>query len=157
MASDDFTITGAEELEKLGRRLKAAGGGGGLRRELLARIRRETKPLITEIPMRAIDTLPEAGGLSERVASATYASRTRMTGNSVGVQIRAVGAPGARGLGRLNRGMLRHPLFGDRSSWFDQQIRPGFFSGPIEERKPRIHRGIKAAMDDTAEKIARGL
>lgn len=158
MGTEDFTVTGARELETVGHRLKAAGkSGGGLRRELLRNIRRETKPVLTEIPDNAIDTLPEAGGLSEQVASAQYASRTRLTGNSVGVQIRATGTPGARNLGRLNRGQLRHPLFGDRGRWFSQSVRPGFFSAPIEKRKPRIQRGIKRAMDDTAAKIAKGI
>lgn len=151
MATRDFEITGVEQLRVLSARLKAAGDGG-LRRALLRRIRQAAQPAIPDIRQSAHDVLGDKGGLADLVAGSKIGVRTRLSG-SVGVQIRGVGVQNLR---RMNEGQLRHPLWGNRTHWYDQAIRPGWFAAPIEKRKPSITYGIEQAMKDTARKITKG-
>lgn len=149
----DFTITGAKELEKLGRQLKEAGHGG-LRRGLLAAIRKSNKPTIAKIRLSALERLPKRGGLAAEVAASKIGTRTRLTGGSVGVQIKGTGL---RNLRTLNAGKLRKPVFGNREVWVEQDVPEGFYDDPINADKPRIQRSIQQAMHDTAKQITRGL
>lgn len=147
----DFRIEGAEQLDQLARRLKVAGDRE-LRKELLAEIRKSAKPTIPEIRDSALDTLPKAGGLAEKIAKSKIGVRTRLSGD-VGVQIKGTGV---HNIGRLNKGLLRKPLFGNRSYWFNQAVRPNWFTAPIKRDEPRIHNGIRRAMDNVGRKITRG-
>jgi hypothetical protein len=151
VAGRDFEITGARQLEALSKRLKVEGNGG-FRRELLRRIRQSAQPAIPAIRQSAHDVLGDKGGLADQIAGSKIGVRTRLSG-SVGVRIQGNGVHNLR---RMNEGQLRHPLFGNRSHWYEQAIRPGWFAAPIELRKPRIHNGIEQAMADTARRITKG-
>lgn len=145
-------VRGAEQLDRIGRRFKEAGEKE-LRKELLAGIRKSNKPTISAIRANARGSLPRRGGFADQVAASRIATRTRLVGKSAGVQIRALGMYNLR---QLNRGRLRHPLFGNREHWYEQQIEPGWFSEPIEKDAPRIRADIEAAMQDVARKIEKG-
>jgi hypothetical protein len=154
----DFEVQGAEQLEALAKRLKAAGAGD-LRKELLRGIRETNKPTIEDIRKSALDTLPRRGGLADRIARSKISTRTRTAGRQAGVEIKGVGIAGASGkkhdIARLNKGLLRHPLFGNRDRWYGQGVRAGWFNNPIEKRKPEIQRGLQRVMEDVARKVAR--
>jgi len=154
----DFYVSkaGADQLASVGRRLKAAGDEGkGLRKELLAEIRKAGKPTIQEIRARAREILPHSGGLADRVASAAFGVRTRLAGNRVGVEIKGTGRS-VKNLRAINAGRLRKPVFGNRQVWAEQSVEPGFFDEPIEANVPVIRQHIKEAMQATARKIERG-
>jgi hypothetical protein len=148
----DASVRGANELEAIGRRFKAAGAKG-LRKELLAGIRKTNKPTISAIRANALATLPRRGGLAAEVAGSRIGTRSRLSGNRVGVEIRGVGRIG---LTTLNRGRLRHPVYGNRGTWVQQQVPAGWFTDPIEKDMPRIREGIEDAMKTVARKIERG-
>lgn len=149
----DFEVRGANQLEEVARRLKAAGAGD-LRKELLAGIRAANKPVIAEIRASARENLPKSGGLAALIASSSYGTRTRTSGNSVGVQIRGT-SRSVKGLRALNAGRLRHPVFGNRSTWVEQSVTPGFFSKPIEKSKEELRHGIETVLADIAKRIER--
>lgn len=146
----DFKITGADDLETLARRLKAAGGNE-LRKELLRGIRETNKSTIAEIRKSAQENLPRRGGLADLVAKGSIGTRTSPTAASAGVSITR-----KRGRG-LNEGRLRHPLFGNRGHWFQQPVAKGWFDRPIEKDAPEIRAGLERVMRDVAAKITRGL
>lgn len=148
----DAGITGADQLAKLGRRFKAAGKGD-LRKELLAGIRKSNKPTITRIRQSALELLPKAGGLAAIVAKSKIGTRTRLSGESVGVEIKGTGIHNIRG---MNAGRLSKPVFGNRDNWVRQSITPGWFNKPIEADAPRIRREIDEAMRHVATKIEKG-
>lgn len=152
MGGIDASVRGANELEALGRRFKEAGAKD-LRKELLAGIRKTNKPTISAIRASARAELPHGGGLAEIVASSRIGTRTKLSGSRVGVEIKGVGKVGLAG---LNRGRLRHPVYGNRKVWVSQQVPAGWFSDPIEKDMPRIRAGIEDAMQDVARKIERG-
>lgn len=146
-------VRGSRQLAALAARLKAEGRGD-LRRELLRRIRSASKPALQDIPQSAYRTLPRRGGLAERVGKQAYSLRSRLAGASASVSITG---RGMKELLDINRGRLRHPLFGNRDHWFGQQVEPGFFEDPIERRAPQIRREIEKAMTDVGRRVSRRL
>lgn len=123
----DLRVTGAESLAHLARDLKAVGEKD-LRRELFRGIQRAAKPLKAAARQAALDELPAAGGLAERVAGSKFSVRTRAGRDP---SVRVVGA-GDLDLRSLNRGRLRHPVYGHRSRWVDQAVPPGWFDNAME-------------------------
>lgn len=152
MASSSAGVRGAEKLEALGKRFKAAGGPA-LRRELLRGIRESNKPTIARIRESAADKLPHAGGLAEEVSSNRIGTRTRLTGRSAGVRITMTGRIS---LSSLNAGRLRHPVFGNRSVWVQQTVPAHWYDDPVHEDLPQIRKKIDGVMKDVARKIERG-
>lgn len=142
---------GAQQLAAVAARLKAAGAGG-LRKELLATIRRSARAAIPDVRESAASTLPSGGGLADLIAKSKIGVRTRLTG-SIGVQIRG---DSPHSLRSLNRGRLRHPVFGNREAWVTQQVKPGWFTDPLQKRAPAIQRDIRQAMSDIARRIEKG-
>ena len=148
--------SGAQELADLARRLKDAGEGG-LRRELYAGIRTAAEPVLGEIRAGLPAHMPHryAGvlGTDLRLTASVRAGKT--------ASVRLRGVTGRdRQIGRLDRGVLTHPLFGNRKHWFSQGpagggMAPGFFTGPIEHAAPQLRYAVLSAMRRTAEKITR--
>lgn len=150
----EISIRGAEDLERLAKQLKEAGRND-LRKELLAGIRASVKPIISDIRDRIRERLPSSGGLADRVATATISARTRLTGKSAGVSL--IGKRGKSMLSRLNEGILKHPLYGNRSHWHTQAVEPGWFDKAIIEDLDLLQKNIIDAMERVAEKVAQGV
>lgn len=146
----DLRIEGAEQLDALARRLKAAGDGG-LRRELLAGIRRAAAPLPSAARASALTTLPTAGGLAGRVAASRMAIRTRLTGANLGVRVEAKSLWGLRA---MDAGTVRHPVFG-RGAWVTQPIADGWFSAAMKERAGDVQMEVRDAMERVARQVTK--
>ena len=144
----DLRITGAEDLAALSRKLKAAGEHGkGLRKELLKEIRLAAKDTVTAVKANA-DTLPKHGGLARRFKRGIGVRTT--TGRVVGVRIVAKNGYDVEG---INRGIVRHPVFGNRDKWVSQQVPPGWFTNPIEKDEDHLRRSVLDAIDNIAKKL----
>lgn len=128
MSAVSVSVHGANELGRLQRDLKAAGRKD-LRRELSRGIQKAAKPLRAVPAVAALASLPKDGGLAERVAGSKFSVRTR-AGRNPGVRV--VGA-GDLDLRSLNRGRLRHPLFGHRHYWYTQLVPPHWFDDALEK------------------------
>jgi hypothetical protein len=148
----EFRGRGAEDLDRLGKRLKAMGDGG-LRSELLAGIRKAAKPLPQAVRASALEKLPQRGGLAARIAGSRMSTRTRLSGNNVGVRFEAKGVYNLR---RMDRGQVRHMAFGNPKSWHTQEIPEGWFSQPIEDIAPDVRDDVNEAMSNVADKITGG-
>lgn len=148
----DAGVKGAEQLEALGRRFKAAGGPA-LRRELLRGIRESNKPTIGRIRESAARELPHEGGLADQVSAYRIGARTRLSGRSAGVRLTM---NGRISLSSLNSGRLRHPVFGNRKVWAQQTVPAHWFDDPVREDLPQIRQKIDGVMKDVARKIERG-
>ena len=148
---------GAQEFAALARRLREAGETG-LRRELYAAISDAVRPLGAEIRnaghLRGYMPDRYAGVLAGDLSVTT----TKRTGRDPGVQIRAQGREHKRKVILLNKGLIQHPLFGNRKRWFTQAagMNVGFFTDPVERAAPRIRAAVVGAMDDVAQKIMKG-
>jgi hypothetical protein len=148
----DFEIRSSQSLAALGRRL-AVAGDGKVKRDLLATIRASASEAIPGIRDSARQTLPHGGGLAEEVASLPYAVRTTLAASGGRVSIAGRGMKEIRD---IDRGNLRHPVYGNRKVWRPQAVPPGFASTPITKQAPKILLKITAEMQKTAEEITRG-
>jgi hypothetical protein len=154
-AVTELTIHGADRLEKVAKALKD-GGHKELKKQLLRGFREAGKPVIREIRASALEKLPRGGGLAALVAGSQIGVRTRLGGNTVGVQIRGTNRS-LQGLRRLDRGELRHPVFGNREVWVGQggSVTPGWFSKPIESSEGRIRSHMASVLNEVAAKVER--
>jgi hypothetical protein len=141
-------IKGAEQLAALSKALKAAGEKD-LQRELSKAITTATRPVIAEARRSALNTLPRRGGLAAKVAKSSMRTQRRVAG------VRIL-AKNAYALGRMDKGQVRHRVFG-RDVWVTQQVRPGWWTKPTEAAGPEVRKAILEAMDAVAAKIARSV
>lgn len=149
----NFEVRGSQKLAALGARLTAAGDRS-LRREFLAGIRAGAQEIIPDIRQSALDTLPKRGGLAQRVADQSYGVQTRLAAS--GGRVSLVGR-GMKELRDIDRGHLRHPVFGNREVWKAQEVTPGFVTNPANKHIAKIQLNISILMRHTAEAIGRGL
>lgn len=146
-------VSGSRDLARLGARLKAAGERD-LRLQLLRRLRAAGKELIPPIERSAREVLPKTGGLAERVASQKLAVRTSFAAS--GARVRLIDQ-GMQELSDIDKGRVRHPVYGNRSVWKQQEVEPGFFTKPVEEGAPVVRENIRQAMEDISRQITRGI
>jgi hypothetical protein len=155
--ADDFTVQGAEDFLKLSKALKAAGRTG-LRTELDKELRRAVRPLIPMTQAAARRQLPSAGGFAEQVAREPQRVQVRTGATTAGVRI-IVGR--RRGGARAaNRGVIRHPVFGNRDIWVSQRISEGtgWFDDTLEREAPRVARpAVEAAMETIVQRVVDGV
>ena len=152
MADTAFSIKAVRgDYQKLAKALQAAGT-----KEMRTRLRKimseETKPTRKKIRQSAIDNLPSGGGLN-KWAARTPNVNTDFREKSAGVRI--VMAKKGHDLQALNRGRLRHPLFGNRKHWYTQTIAPGFFTKPIEDDADALRERIRAAVEKYMNELER--
>lgn len=150
--SDDFEVHGADQFLKMSKALKEAGRTG-MRRELHTGIRKAARPLVKKTRDEAKRRLPKRGGLAAQVAKEPQRVQVRTGTKTAGVRI-VVGKKqgGARA---ANRGVIRHPVFGNREVWVDQKVPARWFDDPIEASAPEIRREIERSLNDMLAKIAR--
>lgn len=109
--------------------------------------------------MRKVDAsigkrLPHRGGYAETMLrSMRYEARINKKGMTFTAW--AVGKVSRRDLPAVNKGQVRHPVFGRRKAeWKVTRIRPGAVSDPLRHEAPRIvAREVQKALDDTADFI----
>lgn len=146
-------IEGADQLERVGRQLKELGDKD-LRKELFRGFNRATKPLKIAVRTSAELRLPKRGGLNRFVAASRLSTRTRVSGKNVGVRI--VAAKRGSDVEAIDRGRLRHPVFGNRRVWVTQQITPGWFTVPLVAGERTVQRELLQVIDDIERGLSRG-
>lgn len=141
---------GETKLRNLATALKDAGAKD-LQKELAAGLRRAVKPMRKEFQRGALGILPYRGGLAEQVVADTRYRTKVSVGKNPSVRISA-SLPG-HDLPAMDRGRLRHPVFGNRRNWVNQSVRPGWFtdSGTLAGQDARVE--ILKAIDQVAAKL----
>lgn len=129
-------------------------GDGDLARELQTTVGRAVDPLKDRIPAALRPHLPDryADTLSEELRIRHSAS-LGAAGDIAQVSVLA-STTRQRKLAQSDAGILFHPVFGDRRDWREQQVTPGWFTGPVEDAAPQVRDAIEAALDDVMEKAA---
>lgn len=148
------------QLRAFGAALLQADQSKELRLALLREIRREAKPIVTDLRAAAM-RLPSKGaheGPSLRAAiAAATGTKIRFTTRQAGVSIRTKNTPNIRnfpGAPRMmNRKQWRHPVYGGTGTAV-QIGKPGWFDETTAAHKPQITGGVVRAVQTTAELIA---
>lgn len=147
-------VEGADKLGVLAKELKRVGDKG-LQKELYSALNRATKPPRAEAKKNAEQVLPSTGGLNKRVAAARLSTRRR-AGRDPGVRIVAKGLDQ---LDLIDKGFVRHPVYGRRTRWTLQPIpdAKGWFTKPMEDSAEDVRKEILQAIDEVAKKVERKL
>jgi hypothetical protein len=166
----DVRVLGGAQLTALAAACRAAGKD--VEKELVDGLDRAVKPLEPAIQANIGPTMPagyeETLSRSLRIRIARRASGLRITAE-------AKGRKGLRDLPRMDRGALRHPVYGRMhrrvwsktkprqripggqlvaNPWVSQRIKPGVVTEPFERLEPKMLDEIGKAMDRIAQKVA---
>lgn len=153
---------GPYQLRVLSARLKEAGDEGkGLRRGLMKQINEAAKPLAQQIsdPAHLRAYMPDryADILAAEIRVTAVKSFARNPGVSISARTRR---EKRRKVYHLDLGLINHPVFarGPRGhwTWVNNQtggMRPGFFSDPCEDAKPKIREQVLKAITETGARI----
>lgn len=147
----DFSVSNTNDFLRVSKALKAAGRTE-MRKELNKRIKAAAKPLIPKARAEARRTLPQSGGLADQVASAPMRVQVRTGAQTAGVRVVVGNRKGARA---ANRGVVRHPVFGNREHWVDQKVPSDWFDGPMRDGTPEIREAVQKAVQSVLEEIVR--
>lgn len=146
-------INGADQYASLSARLRVAGERG-LQRELQQALTAASGPARQNV----LDHLPVylPNRYADDLESQFKMRASGRGGSAAAVRIKgaATGPYGPRFVWALNKGKLRHPLFGDRGHWYSQDVYPGFFTQPLQDSAPEVRKELVAAMDRVAAQIA---
>ncbi|WP_270888629.1 hypothetical protein [Pedococcus sp. 5OH_020] len=144
-------VKGSEDFYKASRALK--GAGPELRKRVNAEIRTVARPMINQARAAARAQLPHHGGLAAQVASEPMRVQIRTGADTAGVRI-VVGRRRG-GAQSTNRGVIRHPVYGNRNAWVTQRVQPGWFDDSMKSQAPAVRRAIERAMEQTLAEIVR--
>lgn len=163
-------ITGTGQLLDLQRKLRAAGHEN-IRSSMQRRIRRAAEPLRDDLQdsIRHLDIQSEGRKRGKRGgASPTTRPLRASIAAAVRISVRTTGNPGARVwvdrsalppdipngvLARLNEGRLRHPTFGNKKRWSQQNATPLWWDRPIRNHQPRMQREVARVLDDVRRRL----
>lgn len=141
-------IRSTEQLAVLARVLKDAGEKD-LQREMIKMIVAAVKPVKPAVQASARRTLPKRGGLAARVAKASITTRRRSGPRITGVRVVTPVNPS------IDKGTVRHPVFGHRDRWVTQRVHAGYWTTPTKAARSDIQRAMAKGMDGLVAKIGR--
>ncbi|RSN13739.1 hypothetical protein DMH25_08080 [Streptomyces sp. WAC 01325] len=161
----DIRVVGTGQLLELQRQLRRAGHEN-IRSSMQRRTRRAAEPLRNDlqdvIRNLAITSQARKSGGRGGPSPTTRPLRASIAG-AVRISVRTTGNPGARVwldknllppdipmgvVNRLNEGRLRHPVFGNKRRWVQQNTTPQWWDKTVRAHTPRITREVERVVDD---------
>lgn len=124
-------------------------GDKDLMKAFYAGLNRATKPMKAAALTQGTNRLPHRGGLARRVASRTKLGTSSARGS---VAVFARGRSQAR---LMDRGLVRHPVFGNREVWRTTRFEPGWFTDPMRAGAPIARREVMDLLDQLAREAAK--
>jgi hypothetical protein len=157
-----FQVTGVDDFAALARKFKQAAASSGTS-SLKQNLQHEADRLAPDLIQLVIDQVPEylPSGYAPAV-QATLRIRARPR-RPIGMRLygRAKTKRGGveRELRRLDQGVLRHPLWGNRRHWYPQSVRPGFWTKTLTDAtaQVRARQAMVRGIDKTLDRILKGL
>lgn len=149
-------VDGGRDLTSVRRNLRMLGDRG-LSRQLSAGLQRAAKPFAPAVRAEVPKAMPSgyAPTLSKSLRFRISSSERRGAA-SVVIRVYGDGKAEKRDVPALNRGVLRHPVYGRRSNWVAQKVRSGFVDRPADRLAPDIRREMNAVVDYIADQITKG-
>ncbi|MFI6681873.1 hypothetical protein [Kribbella sp. NPDC050470] len=153
----DIRVEGADKFGILGKALRKYGDKE-LRKELYAGINRAVKPLTESVKDSTTQYFPRRYALE--LAKYLRVRTRRRAGKDPAIYLvgRAKTKQGKdRDLASLNRGRLRHPLYGNRRYWYDQDVDPNWWDDPLIQGSDQVREEIVNVLDDIGIRLAKQL
>jgi hypothetical protein len=150
-------ISGADQARAAARDLRRIAARD-LEREFKRATADAVKPLPDMVRTAASGVLPHRydAVLSPKIRMRVSTSTAVRSAAGVKVTIYASGKVEHRDVAALNRGTLRHPLFGRRKWWYAQRVSPGMVDRPVEELRGQVIADIDKAADEIAARFNEG-
>ena len=146
----NITVRGTEQLTTLAQRFREAANSG-LRDELRNTLSTLGPGIIDSVRNSARTTLPRRGGLAALIADTSeFTAPIVTTPTEVKLSITARSNVDIR---LLNDGTVRHPLFGNRQHWYNQTVKPGWFTRPLAGIGPRVSEELNQTLETVARRI----
>ena len=146
----NITVRGTEQLTTLAQRFREAANSG-LRDELRNTLSTLGPGIIDSVRNSARTTLPRRGGLAALIADTSeFTAPIVTTPTEVKLSITARSNVDIR---LLNDGTVRHPLFGNRQHWYNQTVKPGWFTRPLVGIGPRVSEELNQTLETVARRI----
>lgn len=148
---------GTADLTSVRRALKQVGDVG-LGKQLARGLSRAARPLGPAIRAEVPRAMPSgyAPVLSKSLRFRTAVNSTKQTARLV-FRVYGDGRREKRDVPTLNRGVLRHPVYGKRGAgWVAQRVRSGFVDRPADRMGPDISREMQGVVDYVADQITKG-
>ncbi|WP_406730892.1 hypothetical protein [Streptomyces sp. NBC_01794] len=157
-------ILGTGQLLELSRRLKMAGGSR-LKANFARRIRHAAEPMKNDLQqtIRALPITSQGRKAGKRGGPSPTTRPLRATiATAVRISVRTGGNPGARVwvdkdmlprdlrnmAATINTGRIRHPVFGNRRRWAQQNATPLWWDKTVRRHQPRMQREVARIVDD---------
>lgn len=153
----ELSVKGAEKFGYLAKALRQTGDKD-LRKELYAGISRSVKPLTAAVKAGTQNYFPRRYALELAKSLRVRARRRGGRDPSVRLVGQAKTSRGKeRNLAALNRGRLRHPLYGNRGFWYDQAVPPNWWDEPLLEDVDQVREDLVSVLDGIARKLEKKL
>ena len=149
--SSDFRIEGLDSMRSIARDLKEIESRKLIRKEFNDALRKDVVPALEPYTSAAaLAMLPKKGGLNVVIANTLVSTRSNTSSEKyAGIDLVA-GRKGS-GAGGADRGRVRHPLFGDRTKFYETNVHPGWFTDTVKAHMnvlvPIVDRAIQALLD----------
>lgn len=145
-------IQGERDLRRVAGTLREAGDKR-LNRKVSAAIRLVARPIGIRVLREGAKEMPRRGGFAGVVEAGKVGIRAGFSGRnpSVSIQLRNEGAD----MKSLDAGILRHPVFGNKSAWTRQDVPEQAFTRAFEEESKPAQVAVAAAAKSTLNEIAR--
>lgn len=143
----------AQDFKRMALDLRDAGEKD-LRRQLFRGLQSATKPARQDV----LDAIPDymPGGYAAVLQGDLKLSASSKGGKNPQVKIKAKGRRKDRFVGPLDRGRLRHPLFGNRGFWYSQSIEAGFWTDTLTARQDEVRAELERRMAEVVRQLAEG-
>jgi len=160
-------IQGRAQLRRLAAAVKATGDKG-LGKEMSAALRKATKPIEAAIRSEAEAVMPSQGGYRGVLSKSLKVRVSQRIGSrraALELKTFATGTKERRDIGALNKGVLRHPVYGrsrptrfgrQTNPWSVTRIRPDFHGRGTARAADDAQRELGKVMDDFAARLAKG-
>jgi hypothetical protein len=166
----DIRITGTGQLLELSARLRRAGHEN-IRSSFQRRLRRAAEPLRDDLQsgIRGLDIRSPGRAAGKRGGPSPTTRPLRDTiAQAIRISVRTGANPGAKvwldrarlpsdipmGLvNRINEGRIRHPVYGNRRRWAQQNATPLWWDNTVRAHQPRITREVERIVDDVRRRI----
>lgn len=150
----ELRIEGADKFGELARALRRAGDKE-LRTALYRGINSSVKPLSEDVKKRTPEYFPRR--YAAELAKTLKVRVRRRAGRDPSIRLMGQSKTKLgkeRDLASLNRGRLRHPLYGNRSYWYDQKVPPNWWDDPMLEGVDEVREVLVNVLDDIGAKLA---
>ena len=154
----DLEVIGTAEFVQIAAKLKALGSDGRvLRRELRNELKDAARPMVDAVRSHVGEYLP-SGYAPIMTAGLVVIPSQSLRGATAGLKLtgHAKGVTRRRHIRTIDRGTLRHPVYGNRERWINQRVTPGFWSDPMYDSSDEAFEQIQQAIRKAIQKVGLG-